>query len=144
MTEITPAWVCVSVDVVKKLYCTVRTLSPNNFMCLCETSTRQKNNLQFETYWETAITGTKVCTCLSEFSRSVSRVFSSRAFSFIRSVLRDSALRSDSLSTFSSFSSCPTYTQSQTHFHPYLGNQSHALICQFIRYIPIKLTYAHK
>lgn len=54
-------------------------------------------------------------TCLSEFSLSVSRVFSSKAFSFIRSVLRDSALRRDSLSAVSSLSSCSNCKQSNSN-----------------------------
>lgn len=53
------------------------------------------------------------CTCLSEFSLSVSRVFSSKAFSFIRSVLSDSAVRRDCLSAVTSFPNCSSYTDTK-------------------------------
>lgn len=72
----------------------------------------------------------KVCgwrlTCLSEFSLSVSRVFSSKAFSFIRSVLSDSAVQSCSLSDTSSrsnFSSWKWLHHHLTSIHPNLGRR---------------------
>lgn len=64
-----------------------------------------------------------VCTCLSAFSLSVSRVFSNRAFSFIRSVLRLSALHRLSLPVFSSLSSCTSCRHTQ-RTHCYHGTQS--------------------
>ena len=64
-------------------------------------------------------------TCVSEFSRRVSRVFSSRAFSFIRSVLRDSELRRVSLSAANSLFSCSSCPHTHAHAHTRTHTHTH-------------------